>query len=205
MTDESILPGFVLDARGRYVPQTSVKPVDQLRDQTVLKLIDEARALQDMLRAFKARAFSDVETFVHVSSEQYDVKIRTIKGNLSLVTFNGRFRIVRQIAEHIQFSEQLQAAKALIDECICEWTQDSSDEIKALINEAFQVDQQGNVNTGRVLGLRRLAIEHEKWDKAMRAISDSTCITGTKPYIRFYDRDVTTGSWRNITLDFAAV
>ncbi|MDR5803424.1 DUF3164 family protein [Caballeronia sp. LZ001] len=204
MTTQTTIPGFVRDARGRYVPAASVKPVDQLRDQAVMKLVDEAKQLHERLRDFKARAFSDVEAFVQVSSEQYGVRIRTIKGNISLITFDGRFRVVRQIAEHIQFGEQLQAAKELIDECIREWTEGSSDEIKALINEAFHVDRQGNVNTARVLGLRRLAIAHPKWDTAMHAISDSIRVTGTKPYIRFYARDETTGAWRNITLDFAA-
>ncbi|MDR5772467.1 DUF3164 family protein [Caballeronia sp. LZ002] len=199
------MPGFVLDARGRYVPESMVKPVDRLRDQTVMALIDSAKQHQKQLLAFKERAFADVAAFVEVSSEQYGVRMRAIKGNISLVTFDGRYKVVRQIAEHIQFSEQLQAAKELIDACIHEWTEGSSDEIKALINEAFQVDKQGNVSTARVLGLRRLCISHPTWDTAMRAISDSICVTGTKPYIRFYERDGATDAWRAISLDLASL
>ncbi|WP_309936401.1 DUF3164 family protein, partial [Caballeronia sp. LZ002] len=201
MNSQPVMPGFVLDARGRYVPESMIKPVDRLRDQTVMALIDTAKKHQEQLLAFKELAFADVAAFVEASSEQYGVRMRAIKGNISLVTFDGRYKVVRQIAEHIQFGEQLQAAKELIDACIHEWTEGSSDEIKALINEAFQVDKQGNVSTARVLGLRRLSISHPTWDTAMRAISDSICVTGTKPYIRFYERDAATDTWRAISLD----
>ncbi|CAB3764193.1 DUF3164 family protein [Paraburkholderia humisilvae] len=205
MTKQHIPAGFVQDARGRLVPESMVKPVDQLRDQTVQALVDQAKRLQAQLGEFKTRAFSDIAAFVEASHEQYGVKAGGTKGNITLITFDGRFKVVRQIAEHIQFDERLQAAKELIDECIREWTKGSSDEIKALINEAFQVDKQGNVNTGRILGLRRLAIEHPKWTTAMRAIVDSIRITGSKPYVRLYERDDETEEYRPISLDLAAI
>jgi hypothetical protein len=205
MTNEHIQPGYVKDARGRLVPESMVKPIDQLRDQTVTALVDAAKLLQAQLAEFKARAFTDIATFVDTSNEQYGVKVGGNKGNISLITFDGRYKVVRQIAEHIQFDERLQAAKELIDECIREWTEGSNDKIKALINEAFQVDKEGNVNTGRILGLRRLAIEDPKWSTAMRAIVDSIRVTGSKPYIRLYERDEQTEEYRAISLDLAAI
>jgi hypothetical protein len=205
MTSEHIQPGYVKDARGRLVPESMVKPIDQLRDQTVTALVDAAKLLQAQLAEFKARAFTDIAAFVDTSNEQYGVKVGGNKGNISLITFDGRYKVVRQIAEHIQFDERLQAAKELIDECIREWTEGSNDKIKALINEAFQVDKEGNVNTGRILGLRRLAIEDPKWLTAMRAIVDSIRPTGSKPYIRLYERDEQTGEYRAISLDLAVI
>lgn len=121
------------------------------------------------------------------------------------MTFDGKHKIVRQVAEHIRFDERLQAAKELIDECLREWTAGSDDKIKVLINEAFQVDKEGNVNTGRILGLRRLDIDDTKWMKAMRAIGDSIRVTGTKPYVRIYERDDETGDYRAISLDIAVI
>lgn len=197
--------GYVKDARGRLVPESMVKPIDQLRDQTVQSLVEHAKRLQAQLAEFKTRAFTDIAAFVEASNEQYGVKVGGNKGNISLITFDGRYKVVRQIAEHIQFDERLQAAKELIDECIREWTEGSSDKIKALINEAFQVDKEGNVNTGRILGLRRLAIEDPKWTTAMRAIVDSIRVTGSKPYVRLYERVDDTEEYRAISLDLAAI
>lgn len=205
MTQTTIQPGYVKDARGRLVPESMVKPIDQLRDQTIHSRITEAKKLQTQMAGFKNRAFTDIAAFVEASNEQYGVKVRGTKGNISLITFDGRYKIVRQIAEHIQFSEQLQAAKELIDECIREWTEGSNDKIKALINEAFQVDKEGNVNTGRILALRRLAIEDPKWSTAMRAIVDSIRVTGSKPYVRLYERDEQTEEYRAISLDLAVI
>lgn len=205
MSKQHIPTGYVVDARGRLVPETMVKPIDQLRDQTITNLINEAKRLQGKMAEFKARTFTDIATFVETSNEQYGVKVGGNKGNISLITFDGRYKIVRQIAEHIQFDERLQAAKELIDECIREWTVGSNDKIKALINEAFQVDKEGNVNTGRILGLRRLAIEDPKWSTAMRAIVDSIRVTGSKPYVRFYERIDDTEEYRPISLDLAAI
>ena len=205
MKKQHIPPGYVVDARGRLVPETMVKPIDQLRDQTITNLIDYAKRLQTQMAEFKARTFTDIAAFVEASHEQYGVKVGGNKGNISLITFDGRYKIVRQIAEHIQFDERLQAAKELIDECIREWTAGSNDKIKALINEAFQVDKEGNVNTGRILGLRRLAIEDPKWTTAMRAIVDSIRVTGSKPYVRFYERVEDSEEYRPISLDLAVI
>ncbi|HDR9026884.1 MULTISPECIES: DUF3164 family protein [unclassified Burkholderia] len=205
MTKNQLPAGYVMDARGRLVPESLVAPIDQLRDQTITSLIDEAKRVQTSMVDFKARAFGDIEAFIETSHEQYGVKVGGAKGNISLITFDGRYKIVRQIAEHLQFDERLQAAKELIDECLREWTEGSDDKVKALINEAFQVDKEGNVNTGRILALRRLAINDSKWMKAMQAIGDSIRVTGSKPYIRLYERVEDTEEYRSISLDLAAI
>lgn len=202
---EATPAGYVKDARGRLVPESMIKPVDQLRDQTILSLIQDAKALQQRMAEYKARAHADIAAFVEASHEQYGVKVGGSKGNVSLVTFDGRYKIHRQIAEHLQFGEELQAAKELIDECIRSWTAGAGDEVKALINEAFQVDKAGNVSTSRVLGLRRLDIREARWTRAMEAISDSIRVTGTKPYIRLYERVGDTEEYVAISLDFAAI
>ncbi len=205
MNMQTIPKGYVVDARGRLIPESLVDPIDRLRDQTVMSLIEKAKDLRSSMTAFKEQAFSDIAAFVETSHEQYGVKVGGTKGNVSLITIDGRYKIVRQIAEHLQFDERLQAAQELIDECLREWTAGSNDKVKVLINEAFQVDKEGNVNTGRILGLRRLAIDDVKWNKAMSAIVDSIRVTGSKPYVRLYERVEETEEYRAISLDLAAI
>ncbi len=79
------------------------------------------------------------------------------------------------------------------------------DNIKALVNHAFQPDKEGKINTGRVLGLRRLKIPNAKWQSAMQAIADGTQTASTRPYVRYYKRNDTTGETQPISLDVAAV
>ena len=56
-----------------------------------------------------------------------------------------------QIQDRLVFDERLHAAKTLIDECITSWSENSRDEIKVLVNDAFRVDKTGQINTARVL------------------------------------------------------
>ncbi|WP_175716553.1 DUF3164 family protein [Burkholderia anthina] len=205
MKTETTPAGYVKDARGRLVPEALIKPIDQLRDQTIVSLIEDGKKLRAQMAEYKVRAFADIAAFVEASHEQYGVKVGGTKGNITLVSFDGRYKIVRQIAEFIQFGEQLQAAKALIDECILEWSKDSDDNLKVLVNEAFQVDKQGNVSTSRVLALRSYGIKHPKWSLAMQAIADSIRVTGSKPYVRLYERVGDSDQYVAISLDLATI
>ena len=56
--------GYRQDAQGRLVPEDQIKPVDQLRDDLVLSLVDRARELRDQLHDFKANAFSEIQEFI---------------------------------------------------------------------------------------------------------------------------------------------
>ncbi len=206
MSDNKTIPsGYWEDAQGNLVPVSKVKDIDKDRSKTVGELCAQAKKQSASLLAFKIEAMHAVSEFVRRSLEQYDVKSGGQKGNVTLITFDGRFKIVRQMQESLVFDERLQAAKALIDECIHSWSKGSNDNIKVLVNNAFQVDQAGKINTGRVLGLRSLKITDTKWQQAMQAISDSTRVASTKPYIRFYERDDTAGDYTPISLDVAGV
>lgn len=66
------------------------------------------------------------------------------------------------------------------------------------------MDKTGRLNTGAILALRRLDINDERWAQAMQAIGDSIQITGTKAYVRVYQRN-DAGGYDNIPLDIAAV
>ncbi|SES24393.1 Protein of unknown function [Vreelandella subterranea] len=206
-TDAQQIPeGFRMDAKGRLVPEEQIKEIDQIRDELVLSIIDRACELRDQLRDFKSDVFSEIEAFVQTSAQEYDVQIGGKKGNIQLVSFCGKYKVVRAIQERITFDERLQAAKALIDECLREWTADARPELAAIVQDAFRVDQAGNIRTGEVLSLRRrFDINDKRWLKAMDAISDAVQVTGSKSYIRIYERVGSTDQYRPISLDIAGV
>lgn len=203
---ESLIPaGYWKDAKGALIPETKVKEIDKARDQLVKELIDKSIQLSAQMAEFKRQSFADIAAFVELSAEQYGANLGGKKGNLSLYSFDGRFKIVRAISDSIVFDERIQAAKALIDACVKDWIKNASDEIKAIVDNAFATDKQGNINTGRVLQLRRLEIKDERWLKAMDAISDSLQVVGSKSYIRVYERIGDSDQYKPIPLDLAAV
>lgn len=204
MASKTVLPtGYMQDSSGRLVPIDTIKPIDLARDQLVEEIVAKAKLLNSQITDFKDAVFGDIAAFVELSAEQYGVRVGGNKGNVTLISFDGRYKILRAIAEHLRFDERLQAAKALIDECIHDWAQGSRPELQALVNDAFQVDKQGNINTVRVLALRRIQITDERWLRAMRAISESVQVVGSKTYLRVYQRD-DQGEYQPIALDIAA-
>ena len=204
-TPSTIPPGYWQDASGNLIPESKVKDIDKLRHQVVTDLCHMAKQRRDGLAEFKAKAMQEVAALVATSMEQYGVKTGGEKGNVTLTSFDGKFKLVRQMQDRLVFGEQLLAAKALIDECVQAWSKDANDNIRALVNDAFQTDKESKINTGRVLGLRSLDIQDEAWKQAMQAIADSTKTASTTPYVRFYERDEGTGEYRAISLDVAAV
>ena len=137
------LDDFMKDAHGRLVPKSMVPEIDQARHSLVNEIAEAAKNLQRSMVEFKARAMGDVQAFVDLSAEKYDVVLGGRKGNTTLVSFDGRTKVQIAIGEHLTFDERLKAAKALIDECITAWAQSSRDEIKTIVMDAFQVDKEG--------------------------------------------------------------
>ena len=199
------MEGYRENALGHLVPVDQIQPIDLARDELVVEKARKIKAMQEELKRLKAEIMGDVEAFISMSAEQYGVLIGGQKGNVTLISFDGRFKLRRQISENLSFDERLQAAKALIDECIKDWTQGSRTELQALVNDAFQVDKEGRINTGRILGLRRLKIEDDRWLRAMDAISDSLQVTGTTAYERLYERQGMTDRYVSVPLDMAVV
>ena len=204
MTEDTTIPaGYRQDAKGRLVAESQIKPIDLLRDQLVTEIVANAKVLSGSIRKFKDTTFADTAAFIQLSAEKHGVRLGGTKGNVTLLSFDGRYKVQRAIAEHITFDEQLQAAKVLIDECLVEWTKDARGEVRLLVQDAFRADSAGNIRTGEVLRLRRLEITDERWQRAMKAIGDAVQVIGSKSYIRVYERDEETGEYRPIPLDVA--
>ena len=195
---------FMTDSQGRQVPADLVSEIDKLRDQTVRRIADEAMKMKRVLEEFKQKIRDDIFTFVDLSARQYGKTWGGKKGNITLATYDGQYRLVVAMNEQLVFDERLQIARELIGDCIEKWSKGSRSEIRLLVQDAFQVDKAGKINTARVLGLRRLDIQDPDWQKAMAAITDSIQVSGSKQYLRFYERNGQ-GEYVQIPLDVAAL
>ena len=195
---------YMTDSQGRKVPIDLVSDIDKLRDQTVQNIAARALDMKFILEGFKDNIRDEIFTFVGLSAEKYGKVFGGKKGNITLSSYDGRYKIIVAIDETLVFDERLQIARELIGDCIDRWSEGSRDEIKILVQDAFQTDKTGKINTARVLGLRRLKIDDPDWQKAMRAIDDSIQVSGSKQYLRIYERD-DQGGYKQIPLDVAAL
>jgi hypothetical protein len=203
-TPRTVPAGYWEDGNGALIPADKVKPVDKARDKAVRKLIKAARDLEVTLGQFKLLAMGEVEDFVTASAAEHGVTWGGKKGNISLTSFDARFKVERAMQDQLMFDERLQVAKQIIDELVHVWSKGANKNIQVLVQQAFQVDKAGNISTSRVLGLRSLKIEDEQWQKAMNLISDACKAVSTTAYIRFYERDEN-GKYQPIALSLAAV
>ncbi|MFM5512785.1 DUF3164 family protein [Aeromonas veronii] len=190
------------NAQGHWVPEHLIAPADKLRDEVVMGIIAAAREQRSQLAAFKIGAMQQINDFVDLSSEQYGVAWGGAKGNVTLLSFDGRYKLIRAVGEHRKFDERIQAAKVLIDQCIDRWSDGASSEIRALVNHAFRVSKSGHIDVNQVLSLRQLNIDDPDWLLAMQAAVDAIQVTGTSQYLRLYERDAQ-GRYIQMSLDLA--
>jgi hypothetical protein len=196
---------YMEDGKGRLVPIGVVKEIDKVRDSLVKQLVSRGQELHEKMAAFKQLCLSEIMSFVALSAMEWDVSMGGEKGNMTLYSFDMRYKAQIQISETFVFDEQLQIAKRMIDDCLKDWSQGTRSEIKAIINDAFQVDKEGRIDTKRILGLRRLDIQDPLWKNAMDAISASLQVAGSKRLFRLYKRNSGTDRWIPIVLKMDAI
>jgi hypothetical protein len=205
VTENTVPEGFKKNALGHLVPIAMVKEIDIDRDELISELFGKAKTLRTNMADFKTHSMGDVSAFVDLVAEKYDSKLGGKKGNISLLSFDGTQKIQISIQEHIYFDERILAAKEIIYGCVAKWTQDASDNVKALIDLAFKADKDGRLATGKILSLLRLDITDPDWTNAMEALKDSIQITGSTSYIRFYQRKSANEKFQQVSLDMASM
>jgi hypothetical protein len=203
---ETLIPeGYWRNAVGHLVPDAQVSAHDKLRDGVARNLVARALAAHAELTALKKLALEGIAELVSISAAKYEVQMGGEKGNVQITTYDGEYKVIRAYADRITFTEEIEAAKELINSCIRRWSKGADQNICALIDRAFRTDSKGQIKTTAVLELLRLEIDDMEWQTAMQAIRDSIQAAGTAIYVRFYKRVGIAGQWQAISLDLAAV
>lgn len=195
---------YMRDARGALVPLTLVKASDKLQDETVRKVMFYADELSAQISRFKTHTFADINALQALFEQEYGARAGGAKGNVTLMSFDGLMKVQVQRADQLDFGPELQAAKALVDECLVEWGAESRAELRALVNRVFSVEKEGQINRAELFSLMRLEIADARWTRAMAAIRDAIRVVGTKEYVRFYRRAKATDGWTPVTIDLAS-
>ena len=194
---------YLPDAKGNLVPLETIKPADLLEDEVVRKLAGYGLALSEQIARFKAHSLDDIGGFDALLAQEYGASKGGAKGNKTLMTHDGLWKVQVQVADHIDFGPELQVAKALVDECLNEWASEARAEIRAIVTRAFNTDKAGQINRSEIFMLLRLQIEDARWQEGMRAIRDAMRVVGSKTYVRLYRRQTQTAPWQAITIDLA--
>ena len=195
---------YMPDAKGNLVPLDLIKPQYLLQDEMVRKVAGYAIALAEQVGRFKAHTFDDIGGFEALLEQEYGASVGGAKGNKTLMSHDGLFKISVQVADHIDFGPELQVAKGLVDECLNEWAADARPEIRAIVTRAFNTDKAGQINRSEIFMLLRLDITDPRWVRAMAAIRDAMRIVGSKTYVRVYRRARHDAPWVAVSIDLAS-
>ena len=188
---------------GALLPIGTVKPQHLMEDELVRQEMGHALALSEQIGRFRAHVHDNIGAFEALIAEQYGARVGGPKGNKTLMTYDGLYKMTVQVADNVVFGPELQVAKGLVDECLTDWSSSSGDELKAVITRAFALDREGQVNRGALYSLLRLEIEDGRWRQAMQAVRDAMRVVGSKEYVRFYRRSDSAAAWEPVTVDLA--
>ena len=153
--------------------------------------------------AAKAQAFADVHAFQALLAEKYGAPRGGDRGGVQLESFDGCMRVAISHADSIALGPELTSAKSLIDECIADWAQGANDNLKVMVDDAFATGEGGKLAIDRILGLRRLEIDDDRWKRAMVAINDAIKVVGSRSYLRIHVRATVEDRFEQLVLDFA--
>ncbi len=205
MDNNPIPEGYMQNATGDLVRIENVREHDKLRNQVAIELAEKAKAISQQLAEYKRQAMADIEDLISIAAEKYGKSLGGKKGNVTILSYDGRYKIQRVYAQNISFTEELKAAEALFLDCIENWSEHANNNLRLLIDSAFKTNKNGQIRTAELLKLLRIDIKDAHWLKACEALKDSILITGSTLYIRVYQRIGKTDQYQQIPLDVAGI
>jgi hypothetical protein len=195
---------YMRDVKGRLVPIAVVSPIDLLMDEVVRKIRHYAEDLSAQVGRYKQHTLDDVLGFKALLAQEHNTKVGGEKGNITLTSYDGLTKVSVKIADLTFFGPELQNAKAKVTECLRSWSEGARPELIAVVENAFQVDQEGRVNRSDLLYLLRLTIDDPMWNEAMDLIRQAERPMGTKEYVQVHRRASPAAKWEHVAIDVAA-
>lgn len=171
---------YMSDPKGALLPIDIIKPQHQLEDEMVRREFGWFLGLVEQVARFRGHLFSELGAFDEMIAEKYGASIGGPKGNRTYSTVDDCYRISIRVRDTLDFGSELQAAKALIDECLRGWSEDAAAPLQIFVNGAFNVDKEGKINKSEIFKLLRHDIKEPEWLAAMEALKDAIRVTGSR-------------------------
>ncbi len=186
---------------GVWQPERLIKDAKLLEDAFVRTVVNGALATRKTLARLKAITLSESEALLALLAAQHGVELGGKGGNVSYYTFDRSHRVQVSRQERLTVNATIEVARQALSEWLHE--SEASAEVKALIEAAFGIGDQGTVRINELIRLRRLKITHPKWKAAMAAIDEAIETAGKAIYLRIYERQPD-GRYALIPLDLAS-
>lgn len=191
---------------GTKRPASRIEPRALLAHDTAHELVDDALAIQDIVREAKLASYVKVDAYVDLVLESYGARLGGARGGITIESVDGTRRVQVSQADYQTVTAAIEAARVLMNEILDDLVGDASDDLRAIVGNAFARNSRtGKISTERVLGLRQLSLSHPKWPLAKEAIADAVQKCGSRRYIRFYQRETGRDAWEQVDLNFSSL
>ncbi|HMQ79188.1 MAG TPA: DUF3164 family protein [Ignavibacteria bacterium] len=197
--------GNWINRNGRPIPEANVDPIAKRRDDAVSRMVTKALKLEAEMRKVKEEILAEVMAYIGHLQQANSIKKQATKGNYTLSDYANLQQVQVSMNNIIEFDERLNLAKTLIDKCLIKWTKRGNQNVRAIINDAFDVDKKGNVNKMRIFGLMALQINDKDWKQAMELIRASMQVSDTRQYLNIRTRKNNFDKWDFINLNFSSL
>ena len=197
--------GYRRNHRGDLVHERNIPERDLDADRVVSEIHVFGLALSAQMGRFRDHTMADILELRERMLERYGARLGGKRGNITITSFDGCRMVKLQQAEHVEVGPEIEAAQALVDECLEEWSERSDLKLRALVKQAFRPSADGKVSATKLLALRRVEIDDDRWRRAQLAIADALRPKTRSEYVRLYRRDTPDAAWEQISLHLATV
>jgi len=196
--------GFMFDPSSNLIRIENIDDHQLQEDTLVSKLFPRVKTLHQQLLQFKQQVIEEFEAHISDCIKLHGIlRYSKIKGNLSLYSFNGRYKVERSIRDKIEVNSTIEAARQHFDIYIKAIEAKADGDIKVLISRAFN-STNGKISTSRLTDLLNAKINHPEFKKAATLLKESLFKCGDVVYYRFYERD-DSGNYQAVSLQFSAL
>lgn len=208
--------GKWIHSNGKAVAVTDVRPDHRERDRTVERLFARIKRLQQQMEDEKKAILEEVEEYKAIISAEYDASFSET-GGITLTNFSGDKQVELKVNKQVQHDEKLDLAENLMRQALNETIEairtelngtkarsalQSLKNIESIIDNAFALNESGNVARHRIISLKQVKMQHPKWRKALMLIGESEVVRGTRQYLYAREREELTEKYESLDLNF---
>jgi hypothetical protein len=178
------------DAEGNLMRADRIPAHEKSKDKLVrrlsLKALKVAKAIQE-LHEETAKEFVD---FIEQMATEYEVKLGGKLGNVTMFTFDRRFKIERCIQKREAVNEKVSLIIETTQACADRWSKGANKNLQVVSSRYFKKDRNGNYDVKALRDLKKLPVkDDDKWAEAMALIDEAIDVVGSATYYRFSVRD----------------
>jgi hypothetical protein len=200
--DMQVPEGYLRDSQGRLVHESTLSEADAMRNRLVSDLVSRAITAASRARAFVDSAYAELYSFCQLSAERFGVRWGETD-SFSMTSICGRFKVACDVDQGIAINESVGAAKALLDECLADWSAGGKPQAVALLANTFRPTRNGKLSLTRLFDLLRNRDKpefkgEEKFKRLCDALEAAIQTTGKRRYMRFYVRRTPADKWEMV-------